>query len=395
MKEIIFKLDVDRKDKHQITSAGFLVVDANLTRAGVFNYHDEDGKLVRELRSPEEVFKQESLDSLKFAPLTKNHPKDMVNTGNAKQVQVGSVGENIVKKGDFVSGKVVINDKKEIEEILAKWDRGEDAELSMGYEAEVVDISGSHHKDGEYDKMQTNIFYNHASIVDKGRAGSNVKLIMDAVAEVEKLNSKTNMEEKKMIKIKRDGIAIGKFKLDSIMEEVEDGAKGVVDVLLNHLDSATDALAFMQKDNDELQAKHDETVDAGKILQGKYDELSDPTSPVIQTMIKDRADLEAVAKQVDVKVDHEDGKAKDSKTIKIDIISKVHPDFKADEKSDVYIGARFDAVLEMIKTDKDGKAAATLGGFRKDAKDSEGKEKKEPSEKFNDAMKDYHNKTDK
>jgi hypothetical protein len=34
MRDITLKLDSTRKDKHQITSQGFLVVDANLTRAG-------------------------------------------------------------------------------------------------------------------------------------------------------------------------------------------------------------------------------------------------------------------------------------------------------------------------------------------------------------------------
>lgn len=389
MKEITLKLDSDRKDKHQITSQGFLVVDANLTRAGVFDYYDKDGKLVRELRSPEEVFKQESLDSLKFAPLTKHHPKEMVDSNNVKKVQIGMVGENISKRGDFVAGKIVIQDKKEIEEILDKWDRGESIELSMGYDAEVVDISGDDHKDGAFDKMQTNILYNHGSIVDRGRAGREVRLIMDEASKISENKSKKDTEVVKM-KIRRDAVTVGKLKLDSIMEDVDDSAKGVVATLGGHIDSAVDALGFMQKDHDALQAKHDETIEIGKKLQSKCDELSDPTSEVVQLMIKERLDLEAVAAKVEVKTNGDDGKVKDSKALKVDVITKVHSDFKSDEKSDDYITARYDAVVELLVAQKDDKAKTSFAGFKKDAKNSEGKEKKEPRQDFKEKMKDYH-----
>ena len=395
MRDITLKLDSTRKDKHQITSQGFLVVDANLTRAGVFDYH-EDGKLIRELRSLEEVSNKDSLESLKFAPLTKLHPKEMVDSSNAKMVQVGSIGENIVMRGDFVSGKVVINDKKEIDEILAKWDRGEEVELSMGYDAEVINLVGEHHKDGHYDKAQTKIRYNHGSIVDKGRAGSNVKLIMDAEDEATKLfkeeqtKLKKKTEGKKMFKFKKDSIEAGKFKMDSIMEEVEDSAKGVVVTLSDKVDEAAIVILDMAKEKDELQAKHDEQEEAGKKLQAKVDELSSPTSETVQAMIKERADLEGVAAKLDIKTEDADGKAKDSKTLKVDVIAKVHPEFKADDQNDVYIGARFDAVVAMLKADKDGKAAATLASFIKDAEDENGKEKKSPRDNFLAKTDDYH-----
>ena len=396
MRDITLKLDARKSDKFEITSQGFLVVDANLTRAGVFDYYDKDGKLIRELRSPEEVFKQASLDSLKFAPLTKFHPKEMVDSNNAKRVQVGSIGENIVRKGDFVSGKVVINDKKEVDEILAKWGRDEEVELSMGYDAEVVEVAGEHHKDGNYDKMQTNIVYNHGSIVTKGRAGSQVKLIMDAEDEATKLSKekesklKKKTEGKKMFKFKKDSIKSGAFKMDSIMEDVDDSAKGVVETLSSKVDEAVGVIGGMKKDHDELQAKHDESVEAGKKLQSKVDELSDPTSAVVQAMIKERTDLEGVAGQVDVNVAHEDGKSKDSKALRLDIITSVYPEFKGDGQSEDYIKSRCDAIVEGLAAEKDSKAAATFGNFRKDAKDTEGKDKKEPRDKYLDDVKDLH-----
>ena len=395
MRDFTLKLDARKSDKYEITSQGFLVVDANLTRAGVFDYYDKDGKLTRELRSPEEVFKQASLDSLKFAPLTKFHPKEMVDSNNAKRVQIGSIGENIVRKGDFVSGAVVINDKKEVDEILTKWDKGEEVELSMGYDAEVVDVAGEHHKDGNYDKMQTNILYNHGSIVTKGRAGSQVKLIMDAEDEATKLSEEKQSKLKKKtegtkMKFKRDSIGVGKFKVDSMLEEIDDSAKGVVMTLSGKLDEAASIMVDMKKGTDELQAKHDESVEAGKTLQAKVDELSDPTSAVVQAMIKARTDLEGIAGQVDVKTSHEDGKLKEDKALRLDIITSVYPEFKGDGQSEDYIKSRCDAIVEGLAAEKDSKAAATLGAFRSDAENTKGKKKVEPRDNYLDGVKKLH-----
>ncbi len=114
-----------------------------------------------------------------------------------------------------------------------------------------------------------------------------------------------------MFKFKKDSIKSGAFKMDSIMEDVDDSAKGVVDTLAGKVDEAAGVIVTMKKDHDGLQAKHDESVEKGKTLQAKVDELSDPTSAVVQGMIKERADLEGVAGQVDVKVAHEDGKQRE------------------------------------------------------------------------------------
>ena len=57
----------------ETTPEGFLVARAAVTSVGVFTYR-EDGTTRRELRLPEEVFAQESLDSLKCKPLTLYHP---------------------------------------------------------------------------------------------------------------------------------------------------------------------------------------------------------------------------------------------------------------------------------------------------------------------------------
>lgn len=385
-------------DRVELTSQGFLVADANLTRTGVFDYYGENGQLIRELRAPEEVFSKESMDSLKFAPLTKHHPDEMITPDNVKKFQIGMVGENIEKRGDFVRGKIVITDKKEIADILKKRDEGKPIELSMGYDAELVDLTGTHIKDGEFQKTQKNIRYNHASVVDKGRAGREVKIIMDAEAEavelLKPLNKKIedNAKEVKVMKFLKKGVEIGAFRMDAIEGDIGEDSKGVVDRLSDKLDEAlvviqthVDGATATVKEKEELQAKYDQLEEDAKKAKTDLEGLTNPSSPTIQRMIQERTDLETVAGTLKVEVAKEDGAKKSNKEIKIDCIVALSPDFKADEKSDDYIGARFDAVVEAIESKKGEKTPNSLGSFLKDAKEQQGKEEKNPAETFKDA----------
>ena len=402
------KLDARKEDQFNITSQGFLVVDANLTRAGVFDYYDKDGNKIRENRPPEEVFKKETLDSMKFAPLTDLHPDEMVTVDNVFKHAKGFVGENIrrntTSKGDFASGKVVITDKKQIQEILDKWDKGEDVELSMGYDAKVVDISGQHPSEGHYDKTQQNIIYNHVSKVPKGRAGGNVKLITDAEqeaiivldAETKEQNKHKDNREENIMKFKKGSVEVGGFKMDAIEGDIHEDSKSVVERLSGKLDEAIIVIGKQIKDaaaagksTDELQAKFDQLESDSKDVKAKLDELSDPNSETIQNMIKERSDLETVAGKLDVKVDKEDGTKKSNKELKVDSIVAVSADFKVEGKTDDYLDARFDAIVEAIEAKKDDKTKVSLGSFLKDAKDPKTHEKKNPRADFmkkSDAM---------
>src|SRR4051812_42268972 len=91
--------------------SGWLRVDARLTRTGIFEYLESDGKTIRrELRLPEEVFAKDALDSFSMVPVTNNHPPGLLDKSNTKQYQCGHAGELIKKDGDFVAGTLLITD---------------------------------------------------------------------------------------------------------------------------------------------------------------------------------------------------------------------------------------------------------------------------------------------
>ena len=68
----VFRLDFNGTSKtFKRTPQGFLRVNARLTKSGVFNYEN-----TREYRPDEEVFRADSLESLKGAPVTDLHPSE-------------------------------------------------------------------------------------------------------------------------------------------------------------------------------------------------------------------------------------------------------------------------------------------------------------------------------
>ena|SRR3989338_3008719 len=160
----------------ETTPQGFVRVDARLTRTGIFTYHN-DGKVTRELRLPEEVFRCDSLKSIAGAPVTDLHPDSFVNPENAKELAVGFAGEEIKADGDFVTAKLTITDAAAIEGLK----EGSRKEISLGYTCEVEDSPGVHN--GEpYDAIQRNIVVNHIALGPKGwgRAGPEVSVKTDS-----------------------------------------------------------------------------------------------------------------------------------------------------------------------------------------------------------------------
>lgn len=183
----------DRLDRDDVallkpyrTKEGFLFVEGYATRAGIFEYHNEDGSVRRELRPPEEVGRQDSLATLGFKPVALLHPEEEGEDGleavdvtpeNWDRYAAGTVSPEVVyTEGGYVKVSTVVGRKDAIDAI----ESGEAVELSCGYTADVIEEAGEHPVWGRYDAIQRDIQYNHLAIVPIGRAGSTVRLRTDA-----------------------------------------------------------------------------------------------------------------------------------------------------------------------------------------------------------------------
>jgi len=154
-----------------LTPEGFLVVrNAPLARTGHQLYSDKelpltgdsDGHIIIE-RLPEEVFRDQTVNSFHGKPVTLDHPDTDVNPENWKHLAVGYVlnprrGNGVLNH--LLLGDLVITDARAIKAV-----RDSDLrELSAGYDAEYEQTADGHGK-------QRNIVANHVALVSDGRCG--------------------------------------------------------------------------------------------------------------------------------------------------------------------------------------------------------------------------------
>lgn len=158
---------------------GRLRVPVTITRTGIFNYYTTDGKLIRELRSDEEVLKSSSLNSAKGMYFTDEHPPELVDTSNFIKYSKGAFSDVINTRKDgyitYIDTFLTIFDENTQKLI----ESGKKDQISCGYLCNVIFKNGIWNG-LEYDAYQTDIDYNHGSLVYLGRAGSNVKIRRDS-----------------------------------------------------------------------------------------------------------------------------------------------------------------------------------------------------------------------
>jgi len=202
-----------------MTDEGFMLVDAYITRPGVFEYVDADGAVRRELRPRDEVYALESLASVARKPTTLNHPTDAdgnpvkVVADNAKVYSTGLASDSVQRDEamDMVRTTLTILDADHIRAI-----QGGMHEQSCGYSCEIDETSGEDPEFGPYDVIQRQIRYNHIATVMRGRAGRQVRLRADAA---QMLTDEDDMSTKKT-----------RTDMDAPEEPMADAAEPVIDM---------------------------------------------------------------------------------------------------------------------------------------------------------------------
>jgi hypothetical protein len=154
--------------------SGFVRAQAHITRAGIFTYRNPDGTTRKELRLPDEVFDSGSLKSFSMAPVTDDHPPEMLTADNVKHYQKGHLGEIVKKDDDHAVASMMITDP----ELIRKMEKGK-VQVSCGYHCDVDELPGEWRGE-KYDAIQRNIRGNHVAVVDVGRAGETCAVRMDA-----------------------------------------------------------------------------------------------------------------------------------------------------------------------------------------------------------------------
>jgi hypothetical protein len=374
--------DVARFDRGQvkgdafITDEGYIKANAIVTRTGVFLYKNPDGTIRKELRHPDEVFKTDSLDSMKMIPVTNGHPQErLVSAENAKRLAIGYTGETITQDGEFVLSNLVITDLASVKDVTDKNRR----ELSLGYTVDLIPEEGSYNGQ-PYNFRQSNIKYNHLSIVDNARAGSEARIALDSFDAEEILIEEANMAKRK-VKIDDDEILME----DNVANQVEQLLARIAnleaensriaeekDKLSAELNSIKNGDVDLEEEEDEGEEKEEKEVgymskenpyathetpvkapngervpmkpqDKEKRENDKYNNMD---AAFIRSLVRERVKLQKVAESVlDSKALARIDDMSDLE-IKKEVIRARQKNANLDGKTAVYIQARFDALLE-------------------------------------------------
>lgn len=169
-------ITLDANSKVRITSDGYLVAAPRVARTGIQLYRGDevgkpDMKVVRVYRPSAEVFNKDSLASYTHRPLTNDHPADMVDATNWKDLAVGMTGDEVVRDGEFVRIPLVFMDAAAIKDI-----RGGKAQLSLGYTTDLAFQAGKTPGGEDYDAIQTSIRANHLALVRQARGGDQLRV---------------------------------------------------------------------------------------------------------------------------------------------------------------------------------------------------------------------------
>lgn len=335
--------------KMKQTREGYIAGNAVVTRTGVFEYMNADGTKRFELRHPDDVLKEESLNTLKLKPVTNDHPNEAVNVNNADKYSVGSIGETVIVDGSNIAVTFTVTNKDAVKEIQGRRKQ----ELSLGYTLDLVQEDGVYNGEA-YTHRQTNINYNHLAIVEKARAGRVARINMDGLAvqvvadETEEISGMTD----NLQTFRVDGL---EYKASP---EVVKYAEKQEALRLN----AEKALVEAKANVDSLQAKLDETIKAKNDAEAKVN------SDAIASLVKYHVELLSKAGRV-VNVDSLANKS--VREIQEAVILAKNANTDLSGKSNDYVSARFDAIIEALPSKDEqalNKQREQLQSINKDAK---------------------------
>ena len=160
----------------RITTDGYLVASVLCARTGIQGYlgtelDKPDMPIVKVYRPESSVFAKDSLSTFVGKPTTNDHPPVQVTADNWREYAVGSIGEEVLRDGEYIRVPITLMDAATIKAV-----QDGKREISMGYDMELDWTPGATSDGQAYDAVMTNLRMNHLAIVDRGRAGSRARI---------------------------------------------------------------------------------------------------------------------------------------------------------------------------------------------------------------------------
>lgn len=283
----------------ETTDEGYLRVWCRAARVGTQLYRRADGSQVREYRPPEEVSNPDSLSTFGMKPATWGHPPVLLDSANTKQYQIGYSGSQVRYNDGFVEVALVVTDDEAIEKIKRK----DASEVSAGYKVDFDPTPGTTPEGEEYSGVQRNIRVNHIAIVPRGRAGPEVRLLLDrmdaadavaAFPEHEMAPQSSSTASPVMATVKLDGLEI------DLPAETASAVQSYSRDMGRQLEALANEREELSTKLDSLQAEFDSLALEKEAAEGRADALEEELASTDTARI-DTAQLDQlVAERLDM-----------------------------------------------------------------------------------------------
>lgn len=330
---IEFREDATFKPKLKKTKEGYLKGTAYISKFNnVQRYFNSDGSERFEFRPKDEVLKQEALESLKGIVITCEHPREsFVDSTNVDKFTVGYTGESIIINENKVGINLTITHK----DAIAQIQRGKRG-LSVGYSLSLRKEDGVF-EGKKYTHVQEGIIANHLSIVQEGNAGPDVKINTDSMQEyrVDSLEFEMENEEVNMDSVQENEVK-------EIVEEKVEDKEIVEDKVEDKTEDKVEAIVTANTDSLESAIKNlNSLVEKLTIIKNNND-----SNKGFQETVFARCNLLDNAKRV-MNVDKLHDKS--DRFVMEEVLKSKDKTLNLDGKSEDYVKARFDLLIESVK----------------------------------------------
>ena len=319
---------------------GWLMADAVIAKVGVIDRSDiEKGR--KEFVSEDELFKQDSLNTLQGMDIEQHHGSNYLGG-----VYIGPARKETNKDGIFLVAPVAIKNKQMIQDVL----NNRTSEVSPEYET-GSDVPTRGKFDGiDYNYLQKDRIYRKITLVRNGtaRGGRNVRIKLDSTDGQERYlnyiespeegkNTKNDSKKQEMVKMK-----FGKFDIDVPKDQEKLGEL--------YIEGVTTEINTAKQDAADWKTKYDGLEAEVKPIKEKITKFDseDYKKQIIQEA-KDRVKLENEASGILTEEGKEAVKF-DGKTdteIRKEVLVKFDSTIKFDGLTDDEIKGEYNATLRL------------------------------------------------
>jgi hypothetical protein len=342
--ETVQRYDSGRLSRAGVTPVGGARVRAHVARTGVQVYTLPGGKIRREYRPAEEVFKADSLLSYVGAPITIGHPRKVDRKSWSKDaagvITSAPTQVKLADAHDYVETFVDVNR----DDALSGVESGELVELSAGYKCDFDPTPGETPSGEKYDGIQRNIRINHVALLPEGkaRAGRKAKLVTDQSDDADglRLDSEGNQVREDIESTPRMAFLIGGKTLEPGPE-----LQAAISVLESEANTAKSALTGAAAKAD--AAEKAQATAEGKLTlaeKAKTDAEAKVSADAIDKLVADELAFRASAAKV--LGDKYDFKGKARRDVKCEIVKATLKKELTKDDSDVRVDALYEVALE-------------------------------------------------